>query len=305
MQDDWKVLFLPGKHVFYFAKINVHGKIEDENLQNIINTEIPRVINNATDLKMGKSTISFTDIKEITFENNTFIRGNLTTSKKENLRVKDGKQTYLEKSNKELANSAMFIYDIKSEILAFETISNINEKKFIEFFTKLLSQDPKVGEVKINIIPEDYKIVQELIIPDKIKSIEFSLIKPNPRARQYNTYNQIINETGAKKATVKIEDDKDGLDIDINEDGEIKTKSIDDGIELVEKGYGTVKISSESYTRVPSGTKRKTTRKIVKRNRFNSSKSHKFRTFNNVFQLDLVSSILNFIEVNILNKKDK
>lgn len=150
MQDDWKVLFLPGKHVFYFAKINVHGKIEDENLQNIINTEIPRVINNATDLKMGKSTISFTDIKEITFENNTFIRGNLTTSKKENLRVKDGKQTYLEKSNKELANSAMFIYDIKSEILAFETISNINEKKFIEFFTKLLSQDPKVGEVKIN-----------------------------------------------------------------------------------------------------------------------------------------------------------
>lgn len=303
MSENWKLLFLPGKHIFYFAKINVHEKIEDKNLKNIINSEIPRVIKNATDLKIGQSTISFTDVEEITIVDTNFIRGNLTTSKKENLRVKDGRTTYLEKSDKELANSAMFLYAVESEILAFETIANINQKKFIELFTKLLGQDSKIGEVKINIIPEDYKIVQELIIPDKIKSIEFSLIKPNPRARQYNTYKRIIDETSAKKATIKIEDIKDGLEVKIDDHGKVETKSIEDGIELVEKGYGTVEIRSESYTRVPSGKKRKTTKKITKLRKFNSSKSYKFKAFTNKFQEDVVNSIYDFIKGNILGKK--
>ena len=52
--------FVTSDKIFYFAKINIHGNIFKPNLDELIHTEIPRVIEAAQDIKLKNSTISFT-----------------------------------------------------------------------------------------------------------------------------------------------------------------------------------------------------------------------------------------------------
>ncbi|RIJ65498.1 hypothetical protein [Rummeliibacillus sp. POC4] len=285
---------LIGKRQFYFAKINIHGNIFKPNLEELIETEIPRVIKSATDIKMKKRTLSFTDINEDKINNRSIILGNVTTSKFENLRVKDGQQTYFSKPNKELASSSMFIYDLEKEIIAFESTGKINLDQFIKFFTQLLSQDEIVGEVVIKVFPEEYHIIKELQEIEKIKSIKFNLIHPNPRSKHYNMYEKMVTDTGAKKVDITLRDEREGLDVLI-EGSEIKTQTVSDGVAMVESGYGDLEIHGENYTFVPSGKKRKTKKRITQKKSFNSKKSKKHLTFTNEKQGKIVSKVVQYI----------
>lgn len=287
---------LPGKHVFYFSKINIHEKIESEAelVQDIIHNEIPRVILSAKEMKSGQTTVSFTDIIKIELEGNNIIKGNLTTSKYENIRLKDGASTYYSRTEKEVAASAMFMYFIEKEILVFETISKIPLVQFTKLFTKLLSSDPKVGKVKIFVLPEEHKLDEELKLFDKITSIEFNLIHPNPRSIHYNKYYNMVTDSGAKEIDVKLKDAEDGLNLNFDDTGKIQNKTIKDGVEMVELGYGSADIRGVNVNYI-DGKRPKTKKKVTKSRRFDSSKSHKSLSFKGAFQKDIIVKVTEFL----------
>lgn len=280
---------------FYFAKINIHGNIFKPDLEELIETEIPRVIENAKEIKLKSSTISFTDINRININKKTFIIGHVTISKKERLRYKKGQTTFIANTEHEVANSAMFIYDLKSEILAFTTTTKLSVNSFIDYFTRLLSNDEIVGKVVINLIPDHYDIIRELQSFDKITYVKFSLIHPNPGNRFYNLYSQLVKEVSAKEMDVVYKDEVDGLKVEI-ENETIKTAAINQGVELVNAGYGEVELKGENYTYVESGKKRKTKKKITKKKSFSSKKSTKKLPLKGSTTSEAIKKVATFID---------
>jgi len=286
--------FQASDKTFYFAKVNIHGNIFKPNLHELINEEIPRVIENAKDIRLKHSTVSFTDITRKTIDGNTIILGHVTNSKKEKLRYRDGSHTYLARSEQELANSAMFIYDLKSEIIAFTTNSRINVHSFLHYFTKLLSQDEVVGEVVIKLIPEDYDIIREILAVEKVTYIKFSLIHPNPGKRHYNLYQKMVDDTSSKEIEISFKDEKDGLNVQV-ENEKIVNETIKDGVDLVHSGYGEVELKGENYAYVESGKVRKTKKKITKKRKFNSKTSNKKLTLRGVTTERAINKVLDYI----------
>lgn len=290
--------FLISDKKFLFAKVNIHGNIFSANLDQLIQHEIPRVIKSANDYRLKNSTISFTDVQQVTVNQRRVIIGHLTYSKRESLRYKDGPKTYMSKTEKEVANSALFIYDIDSEILSFTTTNKINSDTFIKYFTTLLSQDDLVGQVKIKIIPEKYDIIRQIKQLDKVTYLRFSLIHPNPGNRHYNLYKEIIKNTSAKEVDVTFRDEKDGLelsDIDSTDDKDNKIHPISDGLDMIEAGYGDIEIKGVNISYIESGTKRKTKKKIEKRRMFNSKTSYKTLTLNKINSKDAINKVINHI----------
>lgn len=279
---------------FYFAKVNIHGNIFKPDLEELIEVEIPRVIENAKEIKLKQSTISFTDINRAVVDGKTIIIGHVTISKKEKIRYKDGSNTFIANTEHEVANSAMFIYDLKSEILAFTTTSKLNVNSFIEYFTRLLSRDEIVGKVVIKLIPDSFDIIKEFQLVDKITYVKFTLIHPNPGKKHYNLYKELVKETSAKQIEVAFEDKVEGLTVEI-ENKEIKTQAINQGVELVNAGYGEVELKGENYSYVESGNKRKRKKKITKSRRFNSKKSTKKLTVKGLRTSEAIKKVTNFI----------
>ena len=334
--EETQNIFNTSNKTFYFAKVNVHENIFSEDLDNIIKNEIPRVIESATDIKLNSSTISFTDIIKTQIEDKTIIMGHVTNSKKEKMRFKEGPTTYFTMSEKEIANSALFIYDIESEILAFTTASKISIADFITYFTKLLSQDPMVGTVIIKTLPERYDLIKEFKVLDKITSVKFSLIQPNPRTRHYNLYNKIIGETKAKTLDVTIKEDSDGIDIGVTKkvsnqkitqeedspkqltlpleestslqmqdessnqefsnDEEQFNQPISDGIELVNNGYGEIVIKGETYSYISQGGKRKKEKKISHKKTFKSKESIKKLAVKGLDTFRAINKVVQYIK---------
>lgn len=297
MEGSLEKSFHTSDKTFNFAKVNIHGNIFKPNLHELIETEIPRVLKTAKEIKLKKKTISLTDVHSSIIDNRPVIIGHLTNSKKETRRVKEGDFTYLHSFDKEFANSAVFVYDLKSEILAFSTANGINVDDFIKYFTKLLSADNVVGEVIIKILPQEYDIINEIKVLEKITFIKFQLIHPNPpSSKHYNKFEEMVKETKAKEAVVSFKDQKDGLNIHTNSNGEITNDTIKDGIEMVESGYGDVEIKGENYSYVDSGVQRKTKKKVTKKKIFNSSKSRKILTVKSENFEDALNKIINFIK---------
>ncbi|KGR88743.1 hypothetical protein [Lysinibacillus boronitolerans] len=291
--------FVTSDKVFYFAKINIHGNIFKPNLDELIHTEIPRVIEAAKDIKLKHSTISFTDIIRKEINNRTVIIGHLTNSKKEKLRFKSGSNTFVSNTDNEVANSAMFIYDLGSEILSFTTTTKIGVDQFIKHFTSLLSQDEVVGEVVIKLIPEEYDIIEEIKAIDKITFLKFSLIHPNPGKRHYNMYQKMVKETSSKEMEISFKDEKDGLKIK-NEKETIENETVNDGIEMVQSGYGEIEVRGENISYVDSGKKRKTKKRIVKRKKFNSKNSNKKLSVKDSSSSKAFEKVVDFIIKNLL-----
>ena len=288
---------------FYFAKINIHGNIFKPNLDELIEEEIPRVIENAQEIKLKHSTISFTDINRLNIDGNITIIGHVTNSKKERLRYKDGTKTFVASTEHEVANSAMFIYDLKSEILAFTTASKISVNSFIDYFTNLLSNDDKVGKVIIKLIPENYDIIKEIKSVEKITYIKFSLIHPNPGKRHYNLYKQLVKDTSSREMEVSFKDDADGLTVKIEED-QIKTDAIKYGVDLVESGYGEIEMRGENYSYIESGKNRRTKKRVSKKKRFNSKTSNKKLSLKGIRTSAAIKKVTEYIN-NILSWRIK
>jgi len=291
--------FVTSDKVFYFAKINIHGNIFKPNLEELIHTEIPRVIESAKDIKLKNSTISFTDIIRKEINNRVVLIGHLTNSKKEKLRFKNGSNTFVSNTDNEVANSAMFIYDLKSEILTFTTTTKIGVHQFIKHFTNLLSQDEVVGKVVIKLIPEEYDIIEEIKAIDKITFLKFSLIHPNPGKRHYNMYQKMVKETSSKEIEISFKDEKDGLNIGTEEET-IGNETISDGIQMVQSGYGEIEFRGENISYVESGKIRKTKKRLINKKRFNSKNSNKKLHVKGVSSTKAIEKVINYSINNLL-----
>lgn len=260
------------KRTFYFAKINIHGNIFSPDLENLIEVEIPKVIKNIKELHLQSWTWSFTDLKEEIIEGRKVIHGNVTKSKYATQKIKDGDKTFRKQSEKELAETAFFVYDLRNELLIFEPNSKINLDSFIIFFTRLLSQDPIIGKVIIKTIPEEYKILQHLLSYDKVTQLSFTLIHPNPGKKHFNLYNKLIHDSNLKELDLQMTNKEEGIDLKA-EGSQIKNEVIKDGIDLVESGYGEIHMKGENYSFVKG--KKDKMRQVTNKKSFNSKTSIK------------------------------
>ncbi|MGG1672557.1 hypothetical protein ACIFOE_18285 [Paenibacillus sp. NRS-1783] len=234
------------------------------------------------------------------------------------------------RSEYELARTSFFVYHPQNEIIVYEVNSSIKDTDFRVFFTKFLSKDHLIGEVKIKPVPEPYQIRTELESIQTITSVHFQLIHPNPGKKDFNLYNQIIHENKLKeldikmvnnqglqlKALPKVEQltERDNFEpiilstyIELDEIEERKqetvsteeskdeeyTQSIENGIHLVESGYGSVEIKGFDIVTLPG--KGKKSKKRKKKRTFSSNRSVRKITTNEYSQNGLITRILNFI----------
>lgn len=327
------------KKTFYAAKINVHENIFSQNLQEIIRVHIPKAILAMPTIKVNSFNLSFTDAVEIVHDGHTLIIGNITKSKYASQKVKIGSSTNYVKSEHELAKTSFFVYHPENEIIAYEVNSSITDKEFRSFFTTILSRDNNIGEVKIKTIPEPFKIRSEIQAMQTVTTIHFHLIHPNPGKKAFNLYNKIIQDNKLKELEIKMNNNKGLVlkpqalvteqskvqlpneeivlptFIDLTDVGNDKavpnpvdnrefeveefTESIENGISLVESGYGTVDI--KGYDEITVEGKRKRTKKIKRNRFFSSKKSVRMIKTDEYSQERLLTRILNFI-VDVKNK---
>lgn len=281
------------KRTFYAAKINIHANIFSQNLEELINHQIPRVILESKPLKVNTWNWTFTDVDQIIFENRRLITGNVTKSKYSNQTIRIGQKTTKVQSEHELAHRSFFVYDPEGEILVHESTSAITAHDFRVLFTKLLSIDPYVGEVVINPIPVPHVIRKEIMAIENITKIHFHLIHPNPGREEFNLYQDIIRENGLKELNVEMVN-KDGFKVaDVNTfEGFSFKKSIENGIALVESGYGDILIRGFNKA-LRQGKKKKIIDK--KKRSFSSSMSVRLIKINEVDSNKLLSRISSFI----------
>lgn len=327
------------KKTFYAAKINVHENIFSQNLQEIIRVHIPKAILAMPTIRVNSYNLSFTDAKEIVHDGQSLIIGNITKSKHTSQKVKIGSSTDFVKSEYELAKTSFFVYHPENEIITYEVNSSITDSEFRSFFTAILSRDNNIGEVIIKTIPEPFKIRSEIQAIQTVTTVHFHLIHPNPGKKAFNLYNKIIQDNKLKELEIKMNNDKGlelrpkssgneksetllpkeeitfstfidltdeqneinnpkPIAIEESEAGEF-TESIENGISLVESGYGTVDIKGFDELAVEGKRKRK---KKLKRNRFFSSKkSVRMVKTNEYSQERLLTRLVNFI-IDVKNK---
>lgn len=288
------------KRKFYIAKVNIHGNIFSQNLEELINVHIPRVILNPKEIKINTWNWSFTDVATFEIEEKKFIIGNVTKSKYKNQKIKDGAKTFIHPSENELAETAFFVYDPESELLVHQSNASISAMEFQNFFTLLLSRDTHVGEVVINPIPVPYRIKEELKGYDKITRISFHLIHPNPGKKEFNLYNRIIHDVQLKELDIDMKN-KDGIDIfsDKKHSSENLNEVIEDGIKLVENGYGDIDINGYNEHTI-QGKKRP--KKVKQPKRFKSASSVRFLTLIDGDLDRTVAKIYDFMK-DVISKK--
>ncbi|GLI04312.1 hypothetical protein YDYSG_03420 [Paenibacillus tyrfis] len=279
------------KRVFYASKVNVHAHIFSQNLDDIISIHIPRVIKEAPSIKIGSYNWSITDVKTISYNNDVFIIGNLTKSKQVKLKMRVGASTEDVTTDFEVARTSMFVYHSLSEILVHEVSSYIDEVDFINVFERLVGRDPYVGEVKVITIPEPHKIRTEMLSMQKISSVHFHLIHPNPGKKEFNIYNSLIDQHDLKELDLRMAN-RDGMNIKEDAEKENFTETIESGIELVETGYGAVDIKGFDEHKIKGRRKDK----IVRKQRSFFSKRSVRRIIVNEFgEETLMSRIRSFI----------
>lgn len=292
------------QRTFYAAKVNIHGNIFSPNLNELISIHIPRVILTPDKIiKKRKWNWSFTDTERKTVQDRDLIFGNVTKSSFQQQKIKMGSKTVKQKSLHELANTSFFVYDIKNEILIHESTSSIGHAEFRDMFTALLSRDEYVGEVIIKPIPIPQIIRQEIANIEKITSIHFHIIHPNPGKKQFDIYQDLIDEHNLKELELTMKNE-DGLEIatttesDTNVESDLKFKdNIEKGIDLVEAGYGDIEV--KGFREVIVQGKRK--KKPVRRNKSFSSKRSLRYIKTNENDNKLMNKLVSFIN-SVANK---
>jgi len=239
---------------FYFAKLNINENIFSENLEELIEVNIPKAIEEAKEITIldtrklrtteKPSTISFTDLFKEDFNGTEFLIGNLTRSITQIATVREDDVTRKIEVNEPTVDTATFIYDIKNEVLAFSKGTYISENQFIEYFKELIQLDVTLGEIEIILYPNFNELETILSKNPDIEKVIFRLIQPNPpRGKDYNRYKELSKDMHAPKIDIIYKDPKGRLKI-IKDDGEY-TDSAKDGLELVQSGYGEVEINGQ------------------------------------------------------------
>lgn len=279
------------KSTFYASKVNIHGNIFSQNLDELISIHIPRVILESTSIKINSWNWTFTDVEKVSVRNKQLIIGNLTKSKFAKQKVRVGKKTTEKVTEHELAKPAFFAYDISQEILIHERKSDIKINTFINVFKKLLSIDPYVGDVIINPIPIPYEIRKEILSIENVTKLKFDLIHPNPGKEEYNLYSEIINDHKLKRLNMAMESEE-GIEVLDDETTRELKSTIDNGVQLAESGYGDVDVKGFDTIKVKENGKDKIRRKTRS---FSSKNAIKRKKISKSNKDSLLSNIVSFI----------
>lgn len=262
------------KNKFYVAKVNVNQNIftTDQKLSDIINIKIPEQI-----LKFSKNYIGLYHTEttpngeEIRWTlantqklSDNFLIGYLSKSKplEYNTVTEDNKIKEEQPENVFSTEFCYFVYNIKKEILIFDTNRFINRDTFIRVFKKLLEFEDgleQIGEVEIVMMTETTEL-RSILSSKQVVYFKVEIVHPNSRRRQFNSMKKTIDEMNAKKLTQTMSNDN-GLKVvsDNNEsedeDNEF-TPVVSESLEMSEAGYAEIDLAYiEKGKRLTSSSK--------------------------------------------------
>ena len=289
LQEDFEDTYKLMNKTLHFAKVNINENIfSTEDINQLIQIEIPNLIKNSPEKKIRSGgSFSFADVIDVGDNDSPILLGNLTYSIDKEPRILDKvKRTTEVTQLKNFANSASFLYDVNSEVLAYSSADSINHNTFKKNFQHLLETNEKIGFVKIIDYPKDHNVFEVFKSLNKITYVKFSIIPPNPKPLNRAKFKGIIDETKAKEMDITLKDPKGNIDITKDDVDELQTEenlapTIAEGLEYVNQGYGTAIIRGEN--------------KLAKKVNF-QSKNHIEKTTlkesSNVASLDRAISIL-------------
>lgn len=133
--------------------------------------------------------------------------------------------------------SAHFLFDPKSELLVFEQRSpDISPPTFIEAFRKLcVNTRRELGDLNITLLPDRTVLRNELKTFRTITIAEFSIVHANwLHDTALNALDEQLKKARAREGSIKLKNPR-GLQLD--------SEIIEDGLTMVENGYGHVKLS--------------------------------------------------------------
>lgn len=268
------------KSKFIAAKVNLNENIFSENKEELINA-IPESIFSKGEFKQNSWTWNFADVESFTDDAHDFIFGHLVKSRFESVNVVDGDKTENFLIPKPVANTGIFLYHVKNEVLIFEE-GQLDRIEFIHAFRELILRNNfKIGEVIINFVPEKSVIIKEIKAIEVLTKIEFDFIPPNMiEKKTYKGLNDIIKDENATRMKASFEN-KHGL----NKEGEF----IGEGIAMVSNTYGSVKAFGHNLE--PRASKKGT--KKVKKHFFSRDSIHQ-RKFNTTDEKELKARLKDF-----------
>lgn len=275
---------------FYAAKINIHGNIFSDNVDTLIKIHIPHAIMESEPVQVNSFTWSFTDREIVNVDGTMFIVGNVTKSKIINQTYRIGTKTTQMPTEHELAMTAFFVYQPEAEIIIHESKSGISPEAFRTLFESLLSRDIHIGEVKVLSITDPFVLRDELNLFDRITSISFNIIHPNPGKKEFDIYQKIIHENRVRELDIKMRN-RDGLAVHTS-DGAIN-QTIDSGIQLIETGYGDLHIAGYTVSNHKNSRGRITERKRKKK--FSSREHTRHIVTDETDQKSLISRLVKFM----------
>lgn len=279
------------KKKYYFAKLNVNGNIFSQDVDEIISKLIPEAIqNDEIEITYRQNRYSFTDTKEVNFEDRIFIHGNLTKAKKIKALVKDGNITKEKEFDEFGANTAEFFYDVNNEIIVYRTTSEIKDEHFQKFFKELIERDYRIGELKIFPYTKENSIRDKINSIDVVTDLKFFLIKPNPGKKEFFEFENVIKENNLKELDI-IMSNKEGIRLKKNE--KEFTNTIESGIILVESAYGRAEV--KGYNRSLVKTTGKKDKPIKRKVTAVSAKFNRFLTVQETDVRDILKKIGNEI----------
>jgi hypothetical protein len=271
---------------YYLAKVSISENIFSsmENRYNIINEHIPNaILNKESVIEYDKYNFRITDTQEYTYGDEKYIAGNLTRLTKMTATILDGNQTREKTFEDVKAIPVDFFYNIKKEVVAYRTCTEIDSEKFIDNFRQIIERDHRVGDIKLipytsaNSIRDFFK---EL---DVVTEINFNLIKPNnPGSKEYFDFEKIIDDNNLRVLDINMSN-ANGIKYN-KEDSNEFTDSIESGISLTESAYGTVEVKGYVETEVPGKRKNR-----KKKKNFKSATSATFPRFFKTRENDKIS----------------
>lgn len=249
-EDTYKLM----NKTLHFAKVNINENIfSNGDINQLIQIEIPNLIKNSPELKIRSGgSFSFADVIDVGDNDSPILLGNLTYSIDKESRFLDKATRTTEGTQlKNFANSASFLYDVNSEVLAYSSADSINHNTFKKNFKHLLESNEKIGFIKIIDYPKEHNAFEILKSLNKITYVKFSIIPPNPKPLNRAKFKSIIDETHPKEMDIILKDPKGNIDIAKGDTDEVQTEedlapTIAEGLEYVNQGYGVTTIRGEN-----------------------------------------------------------
>ncbi|MDQ0202493.1 hypothetical protein [Pectinatus haikarae] len=191
----------------YFAKVNINSDVyeiyKNKEKADIILKNLFNNIDQDKRIKIDKKTwIKFINIDK-DYKNHQFVVGRLVKVFDADIGIYNELEDDVKPlSQKDLAKSVAFYFDLSTELVAFTTAQFLSRAKFIEYFSKLINSYEKDITFEVFLKKNINKLNEEIKQLEKVSEVEIVVIPPNGNDDEFkDLFAQNSEEVMETKAT--------------------------------------------------------------------------------------------------------